>query len=194
MKLDRSFYLRNNVVRIARELVGKSLHARIRGISTSGMIVETEAYSYKERGSHAFRGMTPRNAVMFGEGGHVYVYLCYGVHHLFNVVTNKAGLADAVLVRALQPMDGEELMAKRVGGKAAKITAGPGKLSKAMGFDRRHNGIDLCGDEIWLEDMDMDVKSIKIKKGPRIGVEYAGKDASLPWRFWIAGNPWVSKP
>ncbi len=193
MRLDESFYLRGNVVRIAKELLGKTLFTNIRGKVTSGIIVETEAYSQIEKGSHAYRGMTERNKVMFGPGGSAYVYLCYGIHHLFNIVTNVEGVADAVLIRALEPLTGEAYMLRRMKTKSPKrISSGPGKLAKAMGIDRSFNGKYLGSDDVWVEDAGRAVKKINASK--RIGIDYAGRDALLPWRFTIQGNPWVSKP
>lgn len=193
MKLDESFYLRPDVVKIAKDLLGKVLFTRVGGAVTSGIIVETEAYSQQERGCHAYRGMTERNKIMFGEGGFSYVYLCYGIHHLFNIVTNVSGMADAVLIRALEPHSGNSRMLKRMNTKTLdRISSGPGKLAKAMGIDRRLNGKYLLSDEIWVEDIGMKVSRSHASK--RIGVDYAGKDALLPWRFTIPGNPWVSKP
>ncbi|HMI68134.1 MAG TPA: DNA-3-methyladenine glycosylase [Cyclobacteriaceae bacterium] len=191
--LDESFYLRGNVVKVAKELLGKTLFTNIRGKVTSGIIVETEAYSQIEKGSHAYKGMTERNKVMFGPGGSAYVYLCYGIHHLFNIVTNVEGVADAVLIRALEPLTGEAYMLRRMKTKALKrISSGPGKLAKAMGIDRSFNGKYLGSDDVWVEDAGRAVKKINASK--RIGVDYAGRDALLPWRFTIQGNPWVSKP
>jgi len=193
MRLDESFYLRADVVKIAKDLLGKILFTNIRGKVTSGIIVETEAYSQKERGSHAFNGMTKRNKVMFGAGGVAYVYLCYGIHHLFNIVTNVDGVADAVLIRAIEPLAGEEHMLRRMKAKSPRrISSGPGKLAKAMGIDRTLNGKYLGSDDVWVEDAGIAVNKIKANK--RIGVDYAGRDALLPWRFTIQGNPWVSKP
>src|SRR6185503_12120492 len=133
MLLDPSFYRRDNVVTVARELLGKALFTKVDGKITAGMIVETEAYSSVERGCHAYNNrMTDRNKVMFNDGGLAYVYLCYGIHHLFNVVTNATGKADAVLVRALEPLEGVGHMKKRMAVEGeARITSGPGKLSKA---------------------------------------------------------------
>ena len=143
--LPASFYEHRDVVRIARHLLGKTLVTLTDGKLTSGLIVETEAYSYRERGCHAFNNkMTDRNKVMFEQGGVAYVYLCYGVHNLFNIVTNKAGRADAVLVRALQPVKGEETMLARMKVNSLKrITSGPGKLTKALDIDRKLNGISI---------------------------------------------------
>lgn len=195
MKLPESFYERTNVVTIARDLLGKSLFTRIDRVTTGGLIVETEAYSWKERGCHAFRGMTPRNQVMFGRGGHAYVYLCYGMHNLFNVVTNREGVADAVLIRALEPMEGVNEMKRRRGELQNQfhLTSGPGKLTKAMGIDRNLNGKFLLNREVWIEDIGITLKGKDIAVSKRIGIDYAGKDAKLPWRFTMKGNEWVSK-
>jgi DNA-3-methyladenine glycosylase len=194
MKLEESFYLREDVTLIARELLGKYIFTRVKGKITAGMIVETEAYSYRERGSHAFHGKTDRNQVMFKAGGVSYVYVCYGIHNLFNVVTNVRDRADAVLIRALEPKIGEEHMLRRMNVSSMKrITSGPGKLTKAMDINRSYNGKYLWSDKIWLEE-GITVSKSKIKAGKRIGIDYAGKDAFLPWRFTIKDNPWVSKP
>lgn len=192
--LPASFYEHKDVVRIARGLLGKTLVSLIDGKLTSGLIVETEAYSYRERGCHAYNNkMTERNKVMFEQGGVAYVYLCYGVHNLFNVVTNKAGKADAVLVRALQPVTGEETMLARMKANSLKrITSGPGKLTKALGIDRKLNGVSLVNSDLWIEEGKKILKS-EITQATRIGIDYAGEDAKLPWRFYLKGNEWVSK-
>ena len=196
MKLDESFYLRTNVVKIARELLGKGLFTNLDGVITGGIIVETEAYSWKERGCHAYGAKkTQRNAVMFEKGGHSYVYLCYGMHHLFNVVTNQAGVADAILVRAIEPTTGLEEMQIRRGNMANHfhLTSGPGKLTKALGIDRKLNGKFLTDTEVWLEDLGEKISLKRIEATPRIGIDYAGEDAKLPWRFTIRDNAWVSR-
>lgn len=193
--LPDSFYVRSDVTRIAKDLVGKVLVSTINGQTTSGLIVETEAYSYQERGCHAFNSrMTERNQVMFGAGGHAYVYLCYGVHHLFNVVTNVPGKAEAVLIRALQPLTGEPVMMTRMNAvNQSRITSGPGKLTKALGIDRTLNGATLRSSELWIE-MGEQVALKSIVVTTRIGIDYAGKDARLPWRFYWRGNEWISRP
>lgn len=195
MFLDPSFYQGNSVVRIARGLLGKGLFTKQRGKTTGGLIVETEAYSPLERGSHAYQNkMTARNEVMFGEGGYAYVYLCYGIHNLFNVVTNAEGEADAILIRALEPTQGIELMMGRMNTTIEKrITSGPGKLTKALGIDRSMNGMKLDSKHLWLEDIGRKVKQNEIISGTRIGIAYAGKDALLPWRFTLKNNLWISK-
>ena len=156
--------------------------------------METEAYSYKERGCHAFKGMTKRNEVMFEAGGRAYVYLCYGIHNMFNVVTNSSGKADAVLIRALEPTEGIDLMFKRMNLiNPKKITSGPGKLAKAMGIDRTSNGVSLKSNRLWLEDIGCTIVKNNVVCSERIGIDYAGKDALLPWRFTIKNSPWISK-
>ena len=194
-KLQKPFYLGKDVVKIAKSLLGKFLVSDLEDGQSAGMIVETEAYSWKERGCHAYNNKkTNRNAVMFEEGGISYVYLCYGVHELFNIVTSKKGFAEAVLIRALEPVAGVELMMKRHGAKKQKgITSGPGKLAKAMGISRQHNSFDLTGDTLWVEDRDLKIKPSNIISSPRIGMNFPGDDAFLPWRFTIKGNEWVSR-
>jgi DNA-3-methyladenine glycosylase len=195
MQLTEAFYHRNDVTRIARDLLGKALYTRINGKLTAGLIVETEAYSWRERGCHAWGNRrTSRNEVMFGRGGYAYVYLCYGMHNLFNVVTNGEGRADAVLIRALEPVEGIPVMQRRVGAeKTERITSGPGKLTRALAIDRNLNGIPLNSKRVWLEDIGKKVSTREVQAGPRIGIDYAGQDALLPWRFTMKGNPWVSK-
>ena len=195
MKLTESFYQRSDVVKIARELLGKVLYTRINGAVTSGLIVETEAYSWQERGCHAYGGRkTNRNAVMFEGGGLAYVYLCYGMHNMFNVVTNVKDVAEAILVRALEPVEGVAEMQLRRGVLKSnyQLTSGPGKLARAMGIDRNLNGKFLLDNEVWIEDHGNKLKRSLIEVSPRIGIDYAGDDAKLPWRFTIKGNRWVS--
>jgi len=192
--LPESFYTRNNVTQIARQLLGKKLITNVLGEKSGGIIVETEAYSFRERGCHAFDNkMTSRNKAMFEAGGIAYVYLCYGIHNLFNVVTNKQGSADAVLVRALEPCEGEEWMLTRMNVKSVRrITSGPGKLTKALGIDRSFDGKFLNSAEVWIEEGE-NIPSSKIVTSCRIGIDYAGDDALLPWRFSIKDSEWVSK-
>jgi DNA-3-methyladenine glycosylase len=196
MILPENFYQRTDVVKIARELLGKVLVTKVAGVVTSGMIVETEAYSWKERGCHAYEARkTQRNAIMFEKGGYAYVYLCYGMHNLFNVVTNKNGVAEAVLVRAIEPVHGVNEMELRRGTLANKfhLTSGPGKLTKALGIDRKLNGKFLLDNEVWIEDTGEKISAGNIEASARIGIDYAGEDAKLPWRFTIKGNKWISK-
>jgi DNA-3-methyladenine glycosylase len=195
MKLDQSFYNRRDVTRIARELLGKGLFTRQNGKTSGGIIVETEAYSNVERGCHAYQNrMTNRNEFMFGEGGYAYVYLCYGIHNLFNVVTNGEGEADAVLIRALEPLEGMQAMKRRMNvDSEARITSGPGKLTKALGIDRTLNGRPLWSRQLWLEDLGGKISADQIVRSARIGIDYAGADALLPWRFTLRDNKWISK-
>ena len=194
MRLTFDFYAQQNVTTIAKQLLGKVLITKADGQITGGMIVETEAYSYKEKGCHAHNGMTKRNEVMFEAGGIAYVYLCYGVHEMFNVVTNEKGKADAILVRALEPVVGIETMMGRMKTESPRrITSGPGKLTKALGIDRSFNGKQLNGNEIWIEDQNFKILSRDIVSAKRIGIDYAGKDALLPWRFFLKNSIWVSK-
>ena len=195
MKLNDLFYQRGNVVRIARELLGKGLFTMEKGAITGGIIVETEAYSSRERGCHAYQNrMTPRNEVMFGAGGYAYVYLCYGIHNLFNVVTNNKGKAEAVLIRALEPTVGINLMINRLNAKdKTRITSGPGKLTRALGIDRSLNGLNLGSNRLWLEDIGKAMRKSDIVSGKRIGIDYAGKDALLPLRFTVKNSQWISK-
>ena len=196
MKLNEDFYRRGNVVKIARELLGKVLFTRIDGVLTGGTIVETEAYSWKERGCHAYGSRkTTRNSIMFAEGGFSYVYMCYGIHFLFNVVTNREDTPEAVLVRAVEPLTGLGEMKMRRGflKNGFHLTSGPGKLTKALGIGRTFNGKSLLDDEIWIEDPGTKLADRNIEASERIGIDYAGEDAFLPWRFSIKGNAWVSK-
>lgn len=193
-KLSRDFYTQPNVVEIARDLIGKKLVTNINNEVSAGIIVETEAYSGKnDKACHAhMQKKTKRTQVMFELGGHAYVYLCYGIHNLFNIVTNIKGQADAVLIRAIKPLEGFEIMNKRRNQPKPKyrISSGPGCLSEALGINRNHYGLDLTGKQIWIEESDYALK--KIQSSPRIGVDYAGEDAKLPWRFYEKDNPWVS--
>ena len=196
MKLTDSFYQRTNVVKIARELIGKALFTNINGIVTGGIIVETEAYSWRERGCHAYNAKkTPRNSIMFEKGGYAYVYLCYGMHYLFNIVTNRETIPEAVLIRAIEPLRGiDEMVLRR--GKLTNpfhLTSGPGKLTKALGIDRKLNAKYLLDDEVWIEEVGNRIRSTSIEASPRIGIDYAGEDALLPWRFTLKESNWLSK-
>lgn len=194
MKLTIGFYQRKNVVTIAKELLGKQLVSKVDGMLTGGIIVETEAYSWKERGCHAYEGkMTARNATMFDAGGCCYVYLCYGMYNLLNVVTNVQNKAEAVLIRAIEPTLGIEAMRDRRKVKNDKqLTSGPGKLTMALGITRKQNGTWLQENEVWIEE-GLRVKSKQCVTDKRIGIDYAGEDADLPWRFYLRDNVWVSK-
>jgi DNA-3-methyladenine glycosylase len=195
-KLDTGFYNRADVVKIAKELIGKVLVTHLGGVITSGRIVETEAYAGAiDRASHAFGGRrTNRTEVMFQTGGTAYVYLCYGIHHLFNVVTNKKDVPHAVLIRAVDPIHGIHTMLERTGKKSADytLTKGPGNVSKALGIHTKHTGFNLLEDEIYIATDDFVVSKKDIIATPRIGVDYAGEDAKLPYRFILKDNPYVS--
>lgn len=192
MKLDRSFYTRPDVVTIARELLGKLLLTNLDGGLTGGIITETEAYAgATDRASHAYNNRrTARTEVMFGQGGRAYVYLCYGIHSLFNIVTNVENFPHAVLVRAIHPFTGLEIMRNRTGKPVigAREGLGPGKVSSLLGIHYSLSGKDLLGSEIWLEDHQLRIPPSEIIAGTRIGVEYAGEDAKLPYRFRISST------
>jgi DNA-3-methyladenine glycosylase len=183
-KLPPDFYQRSDVVQVARELIGKVLFSCIDETVTAGIIVETEAYNGTEdRACHAYRGRkTPRTEVMFEPGGVAYVYLCYGIHSLLNVVTGPKGMPQAVLIRAIKPLEGIEAMTERRKGKMP-LAAGPGTVAQALGITTKHSGISLLGNKLWIEDHGLVFDSIQA--GPRIGVDYAGDDALLPYRFFL---------
>jgi DNA-3-methyladenine glycosylase len=194
--LPRDFYLRDDVVLIARELLGKVLFTNFDGFLTGGIIVETEAYAgVTDKASHAYGNRrTQRTEVMYSIGGTAYVYLCYGVHSLFNVVTNKKNVPHAILIRAIKPVIGIETMLRRSGkeGTNKAFGTGPGKVSKLLGIHYSQSGIDLTkqpvekqGQGIWLADEGNVVLPETIVTGQRIGVGYAGEDALLPYRFRI---------
>jgi DNA-3-methyladenine glycosylase len=195
-KLPRSFYTRPNVVTVARDLLGKILVVPAKnGKRVSGMIVETEAYRGPlDRAAHSYGGRrTKRTEPMYGIGGTAYVFFVYGMYFQFNVVTNAAETPHAVLIRAVEPVEGLELMRERRAGQPDRnLTKGPGKLCIAMGIDRRLDGADLLGDRVWLEDRPA-VRRSQIGSGPRIGIDYAGEWVEKPWRFWIKDNPFVSR-
>lgn len=191
MKLPREFYLRDGLT-VARELIGKKLVTNLRGGLTSGIIVETEAYMGAiDAAAHSYKGKTERTKIFYGAGGFVYVYLIYGMHICTNVVANVANVPEAVLIRALEPVDGVELMKRRRGVNNLRgLCSGPGKLSKALGITIDFYGADLCGNEIYIETTDFraDVTATK-----RINVDYAGAAADYPWRFIATGNEFLSR-
>ena len=195
-KLAIDFYKRENVLQIAEELLGKLLVTKKDSITTSGRIVECEAYAgVPDKASHAYGGRrTSRNEVMYGEAGVAYVYLCYGIHHLFNVVTHSKDIPHAILIRSVEPVKGVMEMLARTGKKKLDntLTRGPGNLSKALGIDTADSGTLLTGKKIFLADDGFEYSKKEIFTSPRIGVDYAGEDALLPYRFYIKGNPFVS--
>ncbi len=195
-KLPATFYQRDNVLQIARELLGKLLVTKWNGVVTSGRIIEVEAYNgVIDKASHAFGGRrTNRNEIMYANGGVTYVYLCYGIHHLFNVVTNSKETPHAILIRGAEPVKGIDAMLKRVGKKESDntLTRGPGNLSKALGITTFNCGCSLQSKELFIADDGFVFSRQEIAASPRVGVDYAGKDALLPYRFYIKGNPFVS--
>lgn len=195
-KLPLSFYQQENVLELSQQLLGKYLFTCMDHQVTGGMIVETEAYRGPEdRASHAYnRRRTKRNEMMYQAGGCSYVYLCYGLYPLFNVVTNQADVPHAILIRALEPVVGIDIMLKRRHKHKVdrSLTAGPGVLTQALGITTAHNGLLLTGSTIWLEDKGIQIEPENILSTPRIGVAYAQEDALLPWRFRIKNNAWTS--
>jgi len=194
--LQHSFYDRADVTVIARELLGKVLMTNFNNEITSGRIVETEAYNGAvDRASHAYGNRrTNRTEVMFGKPGTAYVYLCYGIHHLFNVVTNRKEIPHAILIRAIEPLSGIEIMQDRTRKKILDntLTRGPGNVSKALGIFTYHSGLDLVESEIRIMDDGFRHKKKEIAITSRIGVDYAGPDAMLPYRYIVKDNPYVS--
>jgi len=198
LKLARQFY-RRPAVEVAVGLLGCWLvrrhSGRNGGVFLAGRIVETEAYAGEsDRACHASVGRTARNAVMYGPPGHAYVYFIYGMYDMMNVVCQPPGTPEAVLVRALEPGCGAEAMLERRGvERLGDVASGPGKLCRALGITRTLNGVDLRGDELWITRDELGPEE-RVACGPRIGVDYAGRDACLPYRFWTAGHPLVSRP
>jgi DNA-3-methyladenine glycosylase len=197
-KLPLSFYQQKNVCNVAKALLGKLLVTSFDGLLTAGRIAETEAYAgVTDKASHAWNGRrTDRTAIMYAAGGVSYVYLCYGIHHLFNVVTHEADTPHAVLIRAIEPVYGIEAMLKRTGKKKpdASLTRGPGNVSKALGIFKQHTGLSLLEKPLFIADDHFKIQPSAIGKSVRIGVDYAGEDALLPYRFYLKGNPYLSGP
>jgi len=198
MKLAESYYHRTDVVALSHDLIGKYLFTHINGVTTGGYIVETEAYNGAvDKASHAYGNRkTNRTEVMFRQGGIIYVYLCYGIHEMLNIVTSTEGHAQAILIRAINPTVGIDVMLARRKMLALKpnITMGPGSVAKALGISRMINAHSLQSDVIWIEDRGLSYDDESIAAVPRVGVDYAGDDALLPYRFYVKGNPYVSKP
>lgn len=187
-QLKASYYQNTDVVFLARDLIGKTLCTHINGVLTGGIITETEAYAgVTDKASHAYGNRrTKRTETMYSAGGVSYVYLCYGIHRLFNIVTNVAEIPHAILVRAIYPTIGIEEVLKRRGVKPSPtLCIGPGKVSQALGIDLLHNNLSLNGKAIWIQDDGVTINPKDIHIGPRIGVDYAGEDAKLPYRFWV---------
>lgn len=185
MKLPIEYYQNEDVLFLAKDLVGKCLVTNFNGQKTSGIIMETEAYRGPEdKASHAYQNRkTNRTSVMFEKGGICYVYFCYGIHHLFNVITNDHGIPHAILIRAISPLEGIQIMLKRRNKTKVdtKFANGPATLTQALGITTAHNGISLTGNQIWIEDRHIKISHIEAL--PRVGIDYAGDHALLPWRF-----------
>jgi DNA-3-methyladenine glycosylase len=195
-KLPLSFYQRTNVLEIAKDLLGKILVTKFDSVTTSARIIECEAYAgVIDKASHAVGGRrTARNEIMYGKGGFAYVYLCYGIHHLFNVVTNSEEIPHAILIRAAEPLNGINKMLERTGKEKLDntLTRGPGNVSKALGIYTKHSGLSLSSKNLFIADDGFVFNKTEILTSPRIGVDYAGNHALLPYRFYIKGNPFVS--
>jgi DNA-3-methyladenine glycosylase len=189
MKLPESYFLHHKVTEIAEDLLGKVIRTQINGRITSGIIIETEAYNgIYDKACHAYNHRrTERNEPMYKQGGISYVYLCYGMHHLFNVVTNQENIPDAVLIRGIFPLEGIETILERRKSHSLKnnLTFGPGKVTQALGINNQHNCLPLSGSTISIENRKIIIPSMHINKGPRIGVDYAGEDALLPYRYFM---------
>ena len=187
MRIPIDYFQQQDVIFLAKDLLGKTIFTNIDGQISGGMIVETEAYKgITDKASHAHGGKrTKRNEVMYAEGGVIYVYLCYGIHHLLNIVTGSKDVPDAILIRSILATHGEELILKRRKKTQMKpeITCGPGNVSEALGIKTKENGISLSEDKIWIEDRGVVIPETNLKVTPRIGVGYAQEDAFLPYRF-----------
>lgn len=191
MALPLDFYTQSNVINIAKSLIGKILITKKEGVLTSGIITETEAYNgVNDRASHAFGGRkTARNEAMYMRGGIAYVYLCYGIHHLFNVVTNVEGIPDAVLIRAIYPLEGLDIMQRRAIKKRMNANGvGPGKLAAMLSITTADNKKSLIDSDIIIDDFGIKIPEKEIIITTRIGVKYAGNDALLPYRFLIKND------
>ncbi len=194
--LKREFYKRNDTLLIAQELLGKLLVVPIEnGERVSGIIVETEAYlGPEDRAAHSYGNLrTKRTEAMFAKGGIAYVFIVYGIYYQFNVVTGGIDRPHAVLIRAIEPIEGiEKMQERRAGQPLNNLTNGPGKLTIAFGIDKSFNQADLCGGRVWIEERDLE-SGFEIACGTRIGIEYAGEWANRNYRYWIKGNSFVSK-
>jgi len=194
--LPRDFYTRRDVLEVARDLLGKRLVVEARnGARAAGLIVETESYRGPEdKASHAYNGRrTQRTETMYGVGGTAYVYFVYGMYYQFNVVTNVEDIPHAVLVRAVEPIEGLDIIRRRRRGRPEyELTSGPGRLCLALGIDRRLDKADLLGDRVWIEE-GVSVSPREVARGPRVGIDYAEEWVAKPWRFWIRDNPFVSR-
>ena len=195
LTLSQSYFQHRDVVYLAKDLIGKKITTCIDGKTTSGIITETEAYAGRgDKACHAHLGrFTERTKVMYKPGGIAYVYLCYGIHHLFNIVTNTRRNADAILIRAVEPLEGIDTMRKRRGKEKLDktLTSGPGNFTKAFGISKTHNEMSVISKELNIEHISYKPKSLVETK--RIGIDYADEDVDLPWRFYDNLSKFVSK-
>jgi DNA-3-methyladenine glycosylase len=204
-KLPREFYLQPDTLQTARDLLGQTLVVPSdTGARVSGIIVETEAYlGAEDKAAHSFRNRrTTRTEVIFGEGGHAYVFFVYGMYYQLNVVLGETGVPHCILIRAVEPVEGIDIMRDRRRAKKGKpaiktmpdknLTSGPGKLCIALGIDKTFNGEDLTGNRIWIE-KNKTAPNESIASGPRVGIDYAEEFIEKPWRFWLKNNPYVSR-
>ncbi|MDX5442660.1 MAG: DNA-3-methyladenine glycosylase [Hymenobacteraceae bacterium] len=196
-KLKPDYFYNPDVVAVSRDLLGKYIFSDIDGIVTGGMIVETEAYCGRnDKACHANNGRrTTRTEIMYQQGGVAYVYLIYGIYSLINVVTNTENMADAVLIRAIEPVQGVEemLLRRNLQKPGPRLSAGPGLVAQALGITTKYTGTSLTGSTLWLEDRGTVIQEEEVLARPRVGVAYAQEDALRPWRFSVKGNKWVSK-
>ncbi|MBC8172384.1 MAG: DNA-3-methyladenine glycosylase [Chitinophagales bacterium] len=196
VKLKKEFYTRADTVKIGKELLGKVLCSRFQNEITKGIICETEAYcGPTDRGAHSYNGrFTDRTKIMYEEGGVAYVYICYGIHHLFNIITHDKNEPHAILIRAIEPVEGFETILKRTSRKIMDhtIAAGPGLVSQCLGFKKEHTGISLLSDAIWVEDA-KPLPEKNIVKSARVGMNFEGEYKMIPWRFRIKDSVYTSK-
>ncbi len=198
--LKAATFASEDVLMLSKYLLGKLIVSQVDGQYTSGMIVETEAYrAPDDKACHAYQNKrTPRTETMFAQAGTAYVYICYGMHHLFNVVTAPKDIAHAILIRAIEPIDGLDIMSQRrqMDSSKKEMVNGPGKFTRAMGISKNFNEINLCDQRspIYLEDRGIRIKESEIVEGPRVGMSTAGHSSNWPWRYRIKGNQYTSKP
>lgn len=195
--LPLDYYQHDNVLHLAQNLLGKCLITRIEGKITAGMIVETEAYNGAlDRASHAYNGLrTARTETMYAQGGVAYIYLCYGIHHLFNIVTAPLNNPQAILIRAIEPIEGIPVMLQRrkMAQSHYRLCSGPGTLSQALGITKQFDGCLLTQAPIWVENRGVTVSKKDILASPRVGIDYAKEHKDLPWRFRLKNNLWTGK-
>lgn len=196
--LEQKYYQSDDVVGIARDLIGRTIYSRADGLLTAGIIVETEAYRGPEdRGSHAFGGLrTARNEMMYAGGGSIYMYICYGIHDMLNIVTGVEGSSHAILIRAIQPVIGIDIMELRRASPARsanRLGSGPGLVAKVLGLGKKDNGRALDGELIWVGADKIRVDDGDIVAAPRIGLNIPEPFLSIPWRFYLKGNASVSR-